>query len=129
MRCSGDRVTLQRRATKPDSCRREWTPSAIRKCVMPISWRAKEVEAVTETSQARGYLDELELQRLGQADVRLGDAEHHTDDVFGRVAQEPEVLQHLVGRVHVAPDARVQHVPDEQRVRLVAHLLSGVTFR
>ena len=67
------------------------------------------------------YLNKLEFQVLGHI-VRLADSEYDTNDVLGGVSQAPEMGHDLVRLVHVAVDAVLQHVLDEQRVGLVTHL-------
>lgn len=51
----------------------------------------------------------------------LADAEQVADDVLGGVTQAPKLLHDFVRVVDVAVDAMLQHVLNQQRMRLVAH--------
>ena len=66
-------------------------------------------------------LDELQLDELRHV-VGLAHPEHAGHDVLRAVAQLPEMVEQLVGLVYVGLDAVVQHVFDQQRVRLITHL-------
>ena len=63
----------------------------------------------------------LELEVFGHLS-RLANSKYHVDDVLGRVAQLPQVAQYLHGLVQFLLQAILDHLLDEQRVRLVAHL-------
>lgn len=67
------------------------------------------------------HLDKLQLEVLSHG-VGLANPEDVSNDVLRRVAQAPQVLQHLVGLVHVAFLAVPQHALHQQWVGLIAHL-------
>jgi len=67
-------------------------------------------------------LDELELDVLGHLVVVLADSEDISDDVLRGVSQLPEVVHRLVRLVHVAGNAVVQHVADQEGVWFIANL-------
>ena len=62
----------------------------------------------------------LELEVFGHLS-RLANSKYHVDDVLGRVAQLPQVAQYLHGLVQFLLQTILDHLLDEQRVRLVAH--------
>ena len=66
-------------------------------------------------------LDKLELDELRHV-VGLAHSEHAGDDVLRAVAELPEVVQQLEGLVYIGLDAVVQHVLDQDRMRLIANL-------
>ena len=66
-------------------------------------------------------LDKLELDELRHV-VGLAHPEHAGDDVLRAVAELPEVVQQLEGLVYIGLDAVVQHVLDQDGMRLVTHL-------
>lgn len=80
------------------------------------------VESLADSRVTQADLfDVLELDKLGQSG-RFAHAKNHIDYVLGRVAELPQVSHDLERLVDAFVGAMLDHLLDEQRMRLVAHL-------